>query len=36
MMAQRASFEAADAGVPLASGENEYRVNVNVTFEIEQ
>ena len=36
MMAQRASFEAADAGVPLASGENEYRVNVNVTFEIKQ
>lgn len=27
---------AADASVPIAQGENEYRVNVNVTFEIDQ
>jgi uncharacterized protein YggE len=26
----------ADAAVPVASGENEYKVNVNVTFEIDQ
>lgn len=36
MVAQRASFEAADASVPIAAGENEYQVNVNVTFEIDQ
>ncbi len=36
MVAQRTSFEASDAAVPIATGENEYRVNVNVTFEIDQ
>ena len=36
MVSQRASFEAADAAVPIAAGENEYKVNVNVTFEIDQ
>ncbi|MEM9108303.1 MAG: SIMPL domain-containing protein, partial [Pseudomonadota bacterium] len=36
IVAQRASLEAADAAVPIAAGENEYQVNVNVTFEIAQ
>jgi uncharacterized protein len=36
MRAEMAMAKSADAAVPVAAGENTYRVNVNVTFEIKQ
>jgi uncharacterized protein len=36
MRAEMALAKSADAAVPVAAGENTYRVNVNVTFEIKQ
>jgi uncharacterized protein len=36
MRAELAMAKSADAAVPVAAGENTYRVNVNVTFELKQ
>ena len=36
MKAQRSFQESADASVPVASGENQYSVTVNVNFELKQ
>ncbi|MEX3012044.1 SIMPL domain-containing protein [Hoeflea sp. TYP-13] len=36
MMRAEMAMKSADAAVPVATGENQYQVNVNVTFEINQ